>query len=344
MDCEIISCELTVRDLAERLENFRVLFVQRNQKLIGSVTNGDFRRGIAAGASLNDLVTRVMNKTPQFIYECDNYQTRLEKVRQLPIGFRYLPVINIKGEIQYIVSDKALISLPNTAILMAGGFGTRLKSLTENLPKPMLKVGDKPILQMIIEQFRRAGISQFMISVNYKAEVIKEHFKDGDEFNVSITYIEEKDKLGTAGCLGLIEKIPTEPLFVMNCDIICDFDPHKLLKYHIENKATATVCVHEHRVTVPYGVMQTQDNLLKAIDEKPNALFTINAGIYLLNPECIKSVPSGCYFDMTSLLECILNNGKVVATYRLPSYWIDIGNIEDFQRANNEYHKNSEYI
>jgi hypothetical protein len=176
MKSTTIPAQLKIRELANLLENYSVVFVERDGMLVGSVTNGHFRRGIAGGASLDDSVERLMNPSPMSVHEGDDYRTRLEKVKRLPVGLRYLPVLNDRREILRIVSDKALTTLPNCAVIMAGGLGSRLKTLTENTPKPMLKVGDKPVLQLIIEQFRRAGVSRFLLSVNYRAELIKEYF------------------------------------------------------------------------------------------------------------------------------------------------------------------------
>lgn len=337
MNSSVISTDLRVRDLANMLENYSVLFVQRGGILMGSVTNGDFRRGIASGASLDDPVDRLMNPSPLAIHEEDDYKTRLERVRRLPQGLRYLPVVNDRGEILQVVSDKALMVLPNVALIMAGGLGSRLKSLTASIPKPMLKIGDKPILQLIVEQLRRAGISCFLISVNYQAEIIKDYFKDGSEFEVQIEYLHETERLGTAGCLSLLKDVPDSPMLVMNGDVLTDINPHELLQYHQMTRAAATVCLHDYEFTIPYGVIRTEDDRVQSIDEKPRSTCRINAGIYAINPECMAMVPQGEYLDMTSLLERMLKRGLIVAAYPLRGYWIDIGNVEDFHRANHEY-------
>jgi dTDP-glucose pyrophosphorylase len=337
MDKAIIPTDTTVRDLASLLEDHRVLFVQRDGLLAGSVTNGDFRRGISAGVSLGDSVVRLMNRSPVALHERDSYKTRLEAVRRLPPGLRYLPVLNERDEIVQIVSDKALMTLPNTAVLMAGGLGSRLSALTAATPKPMLSIGGKPILQLILEQFRRAGVSQFIISLNYKAGAIKEYFQDGSQFEVQIAYIEETERMGTAGCLGLLNEEPRKPFFVMNGDILTDLDPHDLLQHHQTAGAAATVCLHQYQIAVPYGVVQAEDGQIAAIEEKPKATYSINAGIYVLDPKCLALVPHGQFFDMTSLLQRILSAGLFLGAYPLPGFWIDIGNMEDFQRANHEY-------
>ena len=337
MSKSIIPTSTTVKDLANLLEDHRVLFVQQDGLLVGSVTNGDFRRGIAAGVTLNDSVVRLMNAAPVTIHQTDDYKTRLEKMKRLPEGLRYLAVTNDRGEVLQIVSDKALMTLPNVAILMAGGLGSRLSSLTSNTPKPMLRIGGKPILQLIIEQFRRAGISRFLISLNYKPEVIRDYFGDGARFDVEIAYIQETNRMGTAGCLSLLPEVPHEPFFVMNGDILSDLDPYAMLQHHEASKAAVTVCLYPYKLTVPYGVVQCRDGRIEAIEEKPNTVHNVNAGIYLLNPECHGLVPRGQMFDMTSLLERALDRRMPVGAYSLPGFWINIGNLDDFQRASHEY-------
>jgi dTDP-glucose pyrophosphorylase/CBS domain-containing protein len=334
----IIPVTKTVRDLASLLEDHRVLFVQENGVLVGSVTNGDFRRGIASGIPLGESVTRLMNRSPLAVREEDGYKVRLEKVSRLPAGLRYLPVLKNNGEIVRIVSDKCLMTLPNIAVLMAGGLGSRLKALTASTPKPMLKIAGKPILQLILEQLHLAGVSRFVISVNFKAEVIKEYFQDGSSFDVQISYVEETERLGTAGCLSLLAPSPNESFFVMNGDILTDLDPHELLERHRAVGAAATVCLHQYQMSVPYGVLQAADGRIQAIEEKPKASYNINAGIYVMDPQCLTLVPAGQMFDMTSLVERILAKGLPVGAYPLPGFWIDVGNVEDFQRANDEYH------
>jgi dTDP-glucose pyrophosphorylase len=337
MKSSVISHERKVRDLATLLEDHSVLFVERDRVLVGSITNGDFRRGIAAGASLDEGVTRIMNTSPVAVRETDDYSTRLERVRGLPQGLRYLPVLNERDQIVEIVSDKALMTLPNIAVIMAGGLGSRLKTLTESLPKPMLKVGEKPLLQLIIENLRRAGVSRFLLSVNYKGEIIREYFRDGADLEVQIGYLQEKDRLGTAGCLSLLDNPPSAPFLVMNGDILADVDFQALLGAHQHSGAMATVCLAEHRLSIPYGVVHTEGERIKQIEEKPSPSYYVNAGVYVLTPACLSLIPFRQYFDMTALLERILESGQPLNSFKLKGLWIDIGDLEDFRRANLEY-------
>ncbi len=343
MSSSIIEVHTTVRDLALQLERHAILFVQSSGRLVGSVTNGDFRRAIARGTSLEDKVDAVMNRAPVAVGANDGYLKRLEKVQTLPKGFRYLPVLDASSNILEIVSDRALMRIPNVAVVMAGGLGSRLKELTANIPKPMLRVGEKPILQLIVEQFRRAGISRFIISVNFKAEVITQYFGDGSRFDVEISYIHETERMGTAGCLSLLPSMPEQPFFLMNGDVLTDINPHDVLEKHNRSGASSTVCSYRYRFPVPYGVIDQEEGRVLRIREKPEAAFNINAGIYVLNPECIDLVPAKQFFDMPSLLENLISSGKPVASFGLPGFWIDIGNIDDFQRANKEYPENDRW-
>jgi dTDP-glucose pyrophosphorylase len=336
----IIEVNTAVRDLAYQLERHPILFVRSSGKLVGSITNGDFRRAIARGASLEENADVVMNRSPVTVRANDGYLQRLEKVRTLPKGLRYLPVLDEASNILEVVSDRALMRIPNMVVIMAGGLGSRLKELTANTPKPMLKIGEKPILQLIIEQFRRAGISRFVISVNFKANVIIEHFGDGSKFDVEITYLHETERMGTAGCLSMLPELPKDPFFVINGDVLTDINPHYLLNKHKISGARATVCSYRYRFPVPYGVIDDEDGRVLRIREKPEATFDINAGIYIINPDCVNLVPVKQFFDMTSLLDKILSARELVGTVALTGFWIDIGNVDDFQRANNEYPAN----
>jgi dTDP-glucose pyrophosphorylase len=337
MKSSVIGLGTTVRELANMLEVCRVIFVQRHGLLVGSVTNGDFRRGIAAGASLDSSVERIMNPHPLAVRVEDGFKTRRDVIERLPEELRFLPVLNDKNQIVEIVSDKALIQLSNWAVLMAGGLGSRLKSLTSETPKPMLRIGEKPILLMIIEQLRRAGISRFVLSVGYKADVIENYFKDGGELDVEISYLREPERMGTAGCLSLLRAVPQEPFLVMNADVLADVDFHELLGQHSQSGCLATVCTWQHEYRIPYGVLQVVGGRVEGITEKPSLHHQIYAGICALAPQCVQFIPSHQAFEMPDLLQAIIRSGGTVATYPVKDFWIDIGSPEDFHRASHEF-------
>ena len=218
--------------------------------------------------------------------------------------------------------------------IMAGGFGKRLRPLTESVPKPMLKVGKKPILEEILERFIKAGFYNFYISTYYKAEVVREHFGNGDDWNVSIQYIHEKEPLGTAGALGLLpDNLPEQPILVMNGDLLTKIDFEHLLNYHCEQGGSATMCVRESDFQVPYGVITAKENKVLSIVEKPIHRFLINAGIYVLNTSIIRRINTDGYLDMPQMLEDEISQGTEVNLFPIYESWIDIGRPEDYMKA-----------
>ena len=215
---------------------------------------------------------------------------------------------------------------------MAGGYGSRLRPLTEDLPKPMLPVGNKPLLELIVEQLKQAGIRQVNVATHYKSEVIAEHFKNGEAFGVDIRYVKEDQPLGTAGALSLIEEVD-EPLLVMNGDILTRVDFRALLSFHREHKADLTVCVRQYEFRVPYGVIDTDGVLVKGISEKPMVRQFINAGIYLLNPQVRRLIPNGRPYDIPDLIERLLKENGTVVCFPIREYWLDIGKVDQYDQA-----------
>jgi len=225
----------------------------------------------------------------------------------------------------------------NPVFLMAGGFGTRLRPLTNNCPKPMLKVGDKPILEQILLNFVEAGFHRFYISTHYMPEVIRDYFGDGEKWGVSIQYVHEEEPLGTGGALGLLPHDDIDlPLFVMNGDLLTSLNLHSFLEFHETHNGVATMCVREYEHQVPYGVITSDGTRIKSMVEKPVHRFFVNAGIYLLDPTLVKSVEPGTRIDMPTLLEKQIEGGKAVNMFPIHEYWLDIGRIDDFRRAQTE--------
>ncbi len=335
----IILNTISLREALEKLEilNIKLLFVvnQRNQ-LIGTLTDGDIRRAIINFHKIDENVDAFMNDEPYFAYESDNLEYKLSLFDKLPI--QYLVIVNKDKEVLKIVSKKELGSLPNYAVLMAGGLGNRLGVLTKHTPKPLLKVGSKPILQNIVEQFSSNAIKKIIISVNYKSEMIKDYFKDGDKFDVNIDYIEESKRLGTAGCLSLLSKKPLEPFFVMNGDILVDIDFKDMLNYHVNNNYMATMGVIKYSINIPYGVIEVDtDNNILALSEKPNKSYYVNAGVYILNPELIDMIPKDEFYDMPTLFNKLKQEDKRIGVYDELSNWLDIGHIDDYKKAQELY-------
>jgi dTDP-glucose pyrophosphorylase len=315
-----------------------VLVVDAGKKLLGTITDGDVRRGILKGFSLADNVTKIMSLNPITATEKTS-KAKVASLMQVHV-IKQIPRINSAGVIiglevspDLIVYDKK----ENFVVLMAGGLGTRLQPLTNEKPKPMLSVGEKPILETIISNFAGQGFYKIFLSLNYKAELIKEHFADGRDLGVEIEYLLEEERLGTAGALGLLTKKTELPIIVMNADLLTKVSFSDLLNSHLQHKATATMCVREYEFQVPFGVVETENEKIVGIDEKPVQKFFVNAGIYVLNPEVITRVPKNQYLDMPALFNQLVAEKQNTLAFPVREYWIDIGRHSDFEQANIEY-------
>lgn len=312
--------------------------VDEDNRLLGSVTDGDIRRGILKGISLESPIKDVMNPTP--ICAVSGKSTLHYKTQMERLNIKQLPIVSGNRKLVKIVfaeESKKITQRENTVVLMAGGLGTRLRPLTESVPKPMLNVGDKPILETIIESFKSYGFTKFILSVNYKKEVIMEYFKDGLNLGVSIEYIEESKRLGTAGALSLLKKRPTAPFFVMNGDLLTKINFDQLLNFHQETNSMATMCVREYEYQIPYGVVEVQDNKLISIQEKPVKKNFVNTGVYILDPATLDFISTDTYLDMPDLFKTVLSNEQITSAFPLREYWLDIGQMEDYEKANGDY-------
>jgi dTDP-glucose pyrophosphorylase len=336
----IIPSSWRIRDAMQRIEemidDFSTLYViDEDRKLIGTLTDSDIRRAlIHDNVSNNDLVTCVAHAHPK-ILRLGQKNTR-EEIKSL-YKYRFLPIVDDSDHLLGFKRVSDLTAHQNRVVLMAGGLGSRLHPLTAQMPKPMLKVGNKPIIQTIIEQFRSHQFNTFTISVNYMSNIITDYLGDGEAFDIHIDYVHETKKLGTAGSLSLLSPVPAEPFFVMNGDILTNVNFEEMLAFHLSGSFEATMCAIEYGVDIPYGVLETQGNSITAIHEKPTKKYQISAGIYLLNPSVIKHIPRDEVFDMPQLLRSLINQGEKVGMYQLKDYWMDIGHPEDFQKANHDY-------
>jgi NDP-sugar pyrophosphorylase family protein len=230
--------------------------------------------------------------------------------------------------------------LENWAVLMLGGLGERLGSLTRDCPKPLLKVGNKPILETILEQLIDFGFYRFYFIVNYKAKMIKDYFGDGSKWGITIHYLQEKKKMGTAGGLKLISEKLSHPVFVMNGDLLTTLNFRKLLKFHAEMKAQATMCVRQCEIEIPYGVVQVKNQLLVDIVEKPFHQIFVSTGIYVLEPNVLDCIPENSFYDMPNLFQTLIAKNNNVAAFPLQEeYWVDIGKLDDLNRANAEFNE-----
>jgi len=337
----LVSPETSIHDTIQTIDRSAMqiaLVVDANGKLLGTVTDGDIRRAILKGIALSEPIHLVMNAQPVSLSQHTSAEHILFTMKKS--GRHQIPVVDGDGKLVHLaVLDNYLhpFERPNAVVLMAGGLGTRLRPLTDDYPKPLLKVGNKPVLQTIIENFRDQGFCRFYLSVNYKADMIEHYFGQGENFGVKIEYLHEKQRLGTAGALSLLPVMPQEPIIVMNGDLLTKVDYRHLLDFHHEHHAKATMCVREYDFQVPYGVVSIDHHRILGIQEKPIHKFFVNAGIYVLEPEVLPAIPTGDYFDMPTLFEKIIAQGGETVVFPIREYWIDIGQMADLERANSEF-------
>ncbi|MGL5323901.1 MAG: nucleotidyltransferase family protein [Aeromonas sp.] len=337
----VLSTTHTVRDALTVINAAALricLVVDDKRHLLGVVTDGDIRRAILSNMALTQSVTEVMNKTPITVSAKLSRAQLLETMRTYSI--LSLPVLNESGQLIGLETWERATSQPtydNPVLIMAGGFGTRLKPLTDACPKPMLKVGDKPILETLLNQFIKAGFKNIYISTHYMPEHITDYFGDGSAWGANIKYIHEKNPLGTGGALGLLPaELPKLPLIMMNGDVLTTVDFNSLLDFHIQNGSDATMCVREYSYQIPYGVITGEGNNITSMVEKPVHHFFVNAGIYVINPYIVQSVTKGERVDMPTLLEIHMQENKRISMFPLHEYWLDIGRMEDFNRAQSD--------
>ncbi|MDH4262379.1 MAG: nucleotidyltransferase family protein [Spirochaetia bacterium] len=314
------------------------LIVDENQKLLGTLTDGDIRRGLLKGMKLDDTIDGIYNITP---VTCGINDSK-EKILQVAVVQKLyqIPIIDNEGHIVGISEVDQLLrhqSRSNKVVLMAGGLGTRLSPLTDTVPKPMLHVGKKPILETIIESFIKYGYTDIILSVNYKSHLIEEHFGDGTSFGAKIQYVHESKRMGTAGALGLMRENLTEPFFVMNGDLLTNINFEHMHDYHLSHESVATMAVREYDFQVPYGVVNVKDAKITSIEEKPVHKFFVSAGIYMLSPESLKNLPHDEFFDMPTLFERLIAKRENTFSFPIREYWLDIGRMSDYEKANNEY-------
>ncbi len=319
------------------------LITDDKRRLMATVTDGDIRRAILAGVDLDSPVqalpdNRRTSGRPEPltapVCTADSELLRLmteNTLRQIPL----LGPTETVEDIALLSELAADRELPISAMVMAGGEGTRLRPLTGTVPKPMVPVDGQPILERIVGQLREAGITNVNLSTLYKKEVIADHFGDGREFGVDIRYVEEDQPLGTAGALSLLDQ-PDGPLLVMYGDILTKVDFRAMVLFHEEHGADMTVAVKPHEVTIPFGVVETDGATVKSISEKPTIHNMINAGIYLLNPEVRQFVPRGRKFDMPELITSLISEGRAVVSFPIHEYWLDIGAPADYQRTQSD--------
>ena len=338
----LIPVDASIRDAINTINasGFEIALVADEERtLLGTITDGDIRRGLLAGLDMETPGVKIMNPDPLVARPDTGRDGLLERMNREVL--RQIPLLDENRRIVGLAHIREwtdpIQSRDNWVVLMAGGLGERLRPLTKETPKPLLSVGDKPLLQTILESFVEQNFSRFYISVNYQADAIKDHFGDGGKWNAEIRYLEEETRLGTAGALDLIPERPELPLLVMNGDLLTRVNFQDLLDYHRDQKAQATMCVREYDFQVPFGVVEIENHKIQGIDEKPVHRFFVNAGIYVLEPGLIDLISKGEYFDMTELFARAIEEGHKTLAFPIHEYWLDVGRIDDLDRANHDY-------
>lgn len=320
-----------------------ILMVEdEHNRVVGTITDGDIRRAILKGESVMSTIGNLYNCN--YIYV--NSSTNENDIKKIFIDkkIKFIPVIDdTKKFIGYYEIDDFIdycsIEKDNPVLIMAGGMGSRLKPLTNDLPKPMLKVGEKPILQTIIEQFKEYGFKNIYLSVNYKADIIENYFRDGRDFGVSIKYIKETKRLGTAGSIKLAEHYIDKQVIVINGDILTNINLYNILQYHMENNFSMTIGSRSYEMQVPYGVLKVENSKIISLKEKPVYNYVVSGGVYVINPEIIKYIPENEYYDITDLISKLIQEDKKLGSFPIKDYWMDIGKIEDYYKANDDINK-----
>jgi dTDP-glucose pyrophosphorylase len=331
-----INLESTIRDSINFInENSAqvALVVDVRYKLVGIVTDGDIRRGVLNGLSLEDSVTKIMTSKPVTVDENCGRTKALELMNTKLI--HHIPVVNNHGILVDLHLLDELLQKPkfhNYVVIMAGGKGERLGSLTKNCPKPMLEVNGNPILETILEKCIDAGFNNFYFSVNYLKEKIIDHFGVGEKWGVNISYLEEDEPLGTCGSLKLLPNDLADDLLVLNGDVLTDLEYDRLMTYHQKSRNAMTVCTRSHRVRIPFAVMTSSEAKLERFVEKPMYEFQVNAGVYILNSSLIGKIPSK-FYNMTDLVDDLLDSKLAVGVFPIHENWRDIGNPIDFREA-----------
>lgn len=318
--------------LLNELNGHAVFVVDDQDVVLGTVTDGDIRRGLLNELNLSDSITQVMHTQFRHIKSTDYSLAAINEFRKLDIKF--VPVIDPEGRITKLLDLNALRAvIPVEVLLMAGGRGERLRPMTDDIPKPLLRVGDKPIIEHNIDRLALYGVEKISISVKYKAEMIESYFKDGSDKGLEISYIHEDEPLGTIGAISYMPTIQTDAVLVMNSDLLTNIDFEDFYRFFLEKDADMVVASIPYRVDIPYGVLETSGDQITSLKEKPSYVYYSNAGIYLIKTTLLDRIPKGEFYNATDLMDALMSEGKNVSNYPIVHYWLDIGKPEDFKKA-----------
>ncbi|MHA3787245.1 nucleotidyltransferase family protein [Flavobacterium hauense] len=325
--------------LLDELSHDAILFVvDKDDKLIGALTDGDVRRGLIKGFTIESIIDEIIQSNPRYITKGEN---NLKKIIEYREGdFRIVPVLDEDHKIVNIINFRNIKSyLPIDAVVMAGGRGQRLKPLTDSVPKPLLKVGEKAIMELNVDRLAMYGIDDFWFCVKYLGEQIEDHFGNGGDRNIKIDYIWEEDALGTIGAVSKIDNFKHDYVLVTNSDLLTNVDYEHFFLDFINKDADLAVLTIPYQVNIPYAVLETVNNTqVKSFKEKPTYTYYSNGGIYLIKKDALKHVPKDSFYNATDLMEHMINNGLKVISYPFSGYWLDVGKHEDFEKAQVDIH------
>lgn len=334
-----LTAESTIRQAILLIDQGAIqiaLVVDAEKRLIGTVTDGDIRRGLLNGLNLDSPIEHIMNRQFRSVREETKKSEVLALMRREVL--HQIPVLDAQGRVVNLFLLEELLqnrALPNPVVIMAGGEGKRLRPLTENCPKPMLKVKGKPMLEIILDRCKEAGFHQFYLSVNYLKQQIIDHFGDGYRWGIKIEYLEESQPLGTAGALRLFPPNLSLPFLVLNGDVLTHVPYSALLRFHEEHEAFATVSVKEHETVIPYGVVETKGTLVSGFQEKPILSHYVNAGVYAFSPNALSYLTPDVPCDMPELLQRIQADNQPVHAFPIHENWLDVGHTEALTKAEN---------
>ena len=338
-----IRKDATIRDAMaciDRNSNGLALVVDQDGRFLNTITDGDLRRAILNGLRLESPITECKAVDGRCVTAPVNTPRQQQVKLMLKHMIRHLPLLDADGFVVEVAISDELIAEPEPlqAVIMAGGFGTRLRPLTDNTPKPMLPVGGKPLMQRTIESLQQAGIRRINVTTHYMPEKITGYFGDGNHLGVDLNYVSEDMPLGTAGALRLMDEVD-EPMLVLNGDILTNVDFRSMLGFHRENNADLTMAVRQYDYQIPYGVIEAEDGVVRRLAEKPKYQSLVNAGIYLLESSVRRHIPLGQRYDMTDLIGQLLEDGGKVVCFPVMEYWLDIGHPDDFEKAQTDVYK-----
>lgn len=337
----LIDSSATVRDALVRLNELSsdilVLFVvNENNKLIGTLTDGDIRRGLIAGKKLEDSVVLFCREKFFFLNHSNLNLNTLKVIKEEQI--KLVPFISEDGCIERLFNfTKRKTILPIDAVLMAGGRGERLRPLTDRIPKPMIKIGNKPIIEHNIDNLKEHGVDNFYLSVNYLSEQIEEYFGNGESKEIELSYIRESKPLGTIGSISMVDNFKSDTILVMNSDLFTNINYEDFYINFIRSGAEMSVASIPYNISIPFAILELEEDNIKSFEEKPSYTYYANAGIYLIKKEVLSYIPQNELFNATDLIQTLIVAGKRIIKYPIVGYWVDIGRHEDLIKVQDIY-------